>query len=293
MNYDNLWRQLTAVYDSGEAKAIVRYVLDVRFGMSPTDVYSGKVTQLSANECAELAEIMRRLASAEPVQYVLGQADFLGRTFAVAPGVLIPRPETEDLCEWIMQGAPLCGAGGAETCGRGLLDIGTGSGCLAVTLALGLPAGTRVAAWDISEEALATARRNAAALGADVDFSLTDALRPPEDTARWDVIVSNPPYICHREKAEMERNVLDYEPPTALFVPDDDPLMFYRAIAGYAAVALKPGGGLYFEINPLFESGMRELLGGAGLISVETRADRFGRARLMRAMRPGDAATDR
>lgn len=276
MNYDTLWRQLTTLYDSGEAKAIVRYVLDARFGLSSTDIYCGKVTQFSPNERSELEEIMRRLRNAEPVQYVLGHADFLGRTLRVAPGALIPRPETEDLCEWIT---------GSTAAAGGILDIGTGSGCIAIALALGID-GAKVTAWDISEEALRIARRNAEEQGADVDFRVTDALRPPADSERWDVIVSNPPYICHREKAAMERNVLDYEPHTALFVPDDDPLMFYRAITAYATEALKPGGWLYFEINPLFAHDMEELLGDAGLISAETRSDRFGRTRFARAARP-------
>ena len=131
MTYDELWRPLAAVYDEGEARAIVRYVLDVRFGLTAADVYCGKVTQLSADRQHELGEIMRRLMQAEPVQYVLGEADFCGRTFCVEPGVLIPRPETEDLCAWAVESAAA-----RRVAAPALLDIGTGSGCIAVTLAL-------------------------------------------------------------------------------------------------------------------------------------------------------------
>lgn len=283
MTYDELWRRLAAVYDTGEAKAIVRYVLDVRFGLSATDVYCGKVTQLTSDERLELEEIMRRLCASEPVQYVLGCADFCGRTFRVGPGVLIPRPETEELCAWIAEAFPGSVERGASP---SLLDIGTGSGCIAVTLALDIP-GAKVAAWDLSADALAIAGRNAALLGAGVDFLVQDALRPPHDRCRWDVIVSNPPYICDRERTAMERNVLDYEPHAALFIPDDDPLLFYRAIAGYAREALKPGGALYFEINPLYAGPLAAMLRSAGFSGVETRCDSFGKERFMKAAADG------
>lgn len=286
MTYEDLWRRLTPVYDAGEAKAIVRYVLDVGFGMSATDVYCGKVTQLAADECNRLEEIMLRLAAAEPVQYVLGQADFCGRTFRVAPGVLIPRPETEELCAWITEEAAARKQRGEDngTAPTAILDIGTGSGCIGVTLALDI-SGASVTAWDISEEALAIARRNAATLHAGVTMERQDALRTPDDTEKWDVIVSNPPYICRRESDAMERNVLEHEPHTALFVPDDNPLMFYRAIAGYARKALRPGGGLFFEINPLYATGMLTMLRDNGFSRIETRKDSFGKERMMMARR--------
>lgn len=286
MTYEDLWRRLTSVYDAGEAKAIVRYVLDVGFGMSATDVYCGKVTQLTADECNRLEEIMRRLACAEPVQYVLGQADFCGRTFRVASGVLIPRPETEELCAWITEDRTEkkphekdC-TDAATT----ILDIGTGSGCIAVTLSLDI-AGADVTAWDVSETALETARRNAIGLGAGVKTERQDALQPPDDMEKWDVIVSNPPYICRRESDTMERNVLEHEPHTALFVPDDNPLMFYRAIAGYARKALRPGGGLFFEINPIYATDMLTMLRDNGFSRIETRKDSFGKERMMMARR--------
>ena len=276
MTYDELWRPLAAVYDEGEARAIVRYVLDVRFGLTAADVYCGKVTQLSADRQHELGEIMRRLMQAEPVQYVLGEADFCGRTFCVEPGVLIPRPETEDLCAWAVESAAA-----RRVAAPALLDIGTGSGCIAVTLALDID-GACVEAWDVADVPLRVASANAARLGAEVSVSRVDALRPPRDVARWDMVVSNPPYVCLSERAAMEPNVLAYEPAEALFVPDDDPLRFYRAIADYASAALKPCGELFFEINPLLAAEMQAMLTAAGLGPAEMRRDRFGRERLLK-----------
>ena len=276
MTYEELWRKLTPIYAQGEAKAIVRYVLDMRFGLSATDVYCGKVTQLSADECLELEKIIVRLSAAEPVQYVLGCADFCGRTFRVAPGVLIPRPETEELVRMVV---------GDSADDRpstfspfSVLDIGTGSGCIAVTLSADIP-GASVTAWDISGEALSIAERNAGGLGANVLFALQDALSPPDDADKWNVIVSNPPYICDNERVSMERNVLEHEPHTALFVPDDNPLLFYRSIAAYAVKALKPGGRLYFEINPIYSDELAVMLRGMGLGRVRIVEDGYGKER--------------
>lgn len=271
MNYEQLCQRLSNVYDTGEAKAIVRWVLDVRFGLSTADIYCGKVTQLSPNDQAELEKIMQRLEKAEPVQYVLGVADFCGRQFHVAPGVLIPRPETAELCHLI-----------AEDGGADVLDIGTGSGCIAITLALDI-ADAKVTAWDISDDALAIAQQNAKTLGADVSFEKRDALNISQTSIIWDVIVSNPPYICRKEAAEMEENVLKYEPDTALFVPDDDPLLFYRHIMNYAASALRQEGRLYFEINPIYADSIVEQLQQLGFIDVQKIDDQFGKTRFIKA----------
>ena len=271
MNYEQLCQRLSNVYDTGEAKAIVRWVLDVRFGLSTADIYCGKVTQLSPNDQAELEKIMQRLEKAEPVQYVLGVADFCGRQFYVAPGVLIPRPETAELCHLI-----------AEDGGADVLDIGTGSGCIAITLALDI-ADAKVTAWDISDDALAIAQQNAKTLGADVSFEKRDALNISQTSNIWDVIVSNPPYICRKEAAEMEENVLRYEPDTALFVPDDDPLLFYRHIMNYAASALRQEGRLYFEINPIYADSIVEQLQQLGFADVQKIDDQFGKIRFIKA----------
>lgn len=267
MNYTTLWRQLATVYDEREAQAVARYVLEDKYGMSATDIYCG--SELPDDD--SVRDTVQRLMSKEPVQYVVGSACFFGRRFSVGQGVLIPRPETEELVNMIVS---------REQKVQSVLDIGTGSGCIAVSLALELPKAS-VSAWDISDDALNIAVRNAEQLGAKVSFERVDALNPPADTARWDVIVSNPPYICNNERARMDSNVLGYEPHTALFVPDDNPLLFYRAIAHYGRKALKHGGRIYFEINPLYVAEMREMASEEGFESVETVTDAFGKQRMM------------
>ena len=271
MNYEQLYQRLSNIYDTGEAKAIVRWVLDVCFGLSTADIYCGKVTQLSPNDQAELEKIMQRLEKAEPVQYVLGATDFCGRQFHVALGVLIPRPETAELCHLIVKD------GGSD-----ILDIGTGSGCIAITLALDI-ADSKVTAWDISDDALAIAKGNADKLDANVVFEHRDALALEPDSERWDVIVSNPPYICRKEADEMEENVLRYEPDTALFVPDDDPLLFYRHIMLYAQSALRQGGRLYFEINPIYADSIVDKLNDLGFTDVSKIDDQYGKTRFIKA----------
>lgn len=275
-----LWQRLTGLYPESEAKAIVRWMLDVRFGLSLTDIVCGCLAQLSPAENSELETIMRRLEQGEPVQYVVGTAYFCGRPFHVEPGVLIPRPETEELCQWVIADA-------AENIPRTILDVGTGSGCIAITLALSIPQ-SGVVAWDVSDVALRIARDNASALGADITFERCNALDPQLSTVHRplstiNTIISNPPYICHNERAAMARNVLAYEPDEALFVPDADPLLFYRAIARYAAEALTTGGRLYFELNPLYAEDTVTMLSGFGFSHIEIRQDAFGKQRLLQA----------
>ena len=281
MNYQELWRRLAQVYDEGEAKAIARMVYEVRFNLTLSDLFIGKDTQLSANDQAELAEITQRLEQQEPVQYVLGQADFCGRTLLVNQHVLIPRPETEELCRWIISEFR---DESLEFRDCSILDIGTGSGCIAITLAADLPK-AEVTAWDISGEALQVARENAKRLHFNVIFELADALNTPLDHERWDVIVSNPPYICNKERARIEANVLDHEPHTALFVPDETPLLFYSAIAQYGLTALKTGGRLYFEINPLYAQELAEMLCMMSYHDIEIKNDTYGKQRMIRARR--------
>ena len=372
MTYNQLWKRLTAIYNEREAQAIVRTVLDALFGMSLTDICLGKVTQLSADDTTRLEKIMQRLEKSEPVQYVLGAEWFAGRLFDVAPGVLIPRPETEDLVKWACDEAkekekednsteergkeekevskkgeapqkeeqllsstlkeeeeglrkgedasqkeeqPLSSPlkeeeeglrkgkdasqkeeqhlssllksnkevskKGEEVPHPSILDIGTGSGCIAITVALALPQ-ARVTAWDISTDALAIAAGNAHRLGASVRFEHQDALNAPDDEERWDVIVSNPPYICDKERADMSDNVLSYEPELALFVPDSDPLLFYRAIARYASKALKPGGRLLFETNTAYVHEVAQTMANEGFTAIEVRNDCFGKPRMVK-----------
>lgn len=324
--YQQLWQSLTPLYDAGEAQAIVRTVLDVKYGMTLTDIICGKVNEISADEERKLEEIIIRLQKGEPVQYVLGEADFAGRPFHVEPGVLIPRPETAELCQWIekdmieksivsSEDSPEDSSGNSPQAtddARLILDICTGSGCIAITLGLNIP-NSEVTGWDISEDALRIAQGNVEMMEAgNVRIEHQDALALPKaaetdnekmkgnddkevvkpkgkaktpSTQKWDLIVSNPPYICEKEKADMEKNVLEHEPSLALFVPDEDPLKFYRAIAEYASSALKSGGALYFEINPIYEKETREMLLKLDFKDIETKEDAFGKKRMMRAMK--------
>ena len=277
--YQQFWQSLTPLYDAGEAQAIVRTVLDVEYGMTLTDIICGKVNELSSDEERNLEEIITRLQNGEPVQYVLGEADFAGRTFHVEPGVLIPRPETAELCQWIEEDVSSLEADERKQ----ILDICTGSGCIAITLGLTLP-NSEVTGWDISEDALRIAQGNVEMLKAgNVRIEYQDALMLPKAAETADIIVSNPPYICEKEKADMEKNVLEHEPSIALFVPDEEPLKFYRAIAEYASSALKSEGALYFEINPIYEKETREMLEGLGFKDIETKEDAFGKKRMMKA----------
>ena len=277
--YQQFWQSLTPLYDAGEAQAIVRTVLDVEYGMTLTDIICGKVNELSSDEERNLEEIITRLQNGEPVQYVLGEADFAGRTFQVEPGVLIPRPETAELCQWIEEEVSSLEADDPKQ----ILDICTGSGCIAITLGLNIP-NSEVTGWDISEDALRIAQGNVEMLKAgNVRIEYQDALMLPKVAEAADIIVSNPPYICEKEKADMEKNVLEHEPSIALFVPDEDPLKFYRAIAEYASSALKSEGALYFEINPIYEKETREMLEELGFKDIETKEDAFGKKRMMKA----------
>ena len=274
MNYEELWHRLTPLYDAGEAKAIVRWVLEVRFGLSATDVYCGKVTELSVNHQTELEKNMLRLEKGEPVQYIIGVADFFGRSFHVAPGVLIPRPETAELCQYILS---------SQTSGGNILDIGTGSGCIAISLALEKPE-AKVSAWDISDEALQIAQKNAKTLEADVTFEHRDILAPSLPTTQtWDIIVSNPPYIEPKERDGMERNVLDYEPELALFAPEQNPIIFYQRIGDYAWKSLNHDGLLFFELNPLTAEAVSNYLSDLGFSEIEIRQDQFGKQRFLKA----------
>lgn len=285
MSYEELRKRLTSVYDEREAQAVARWVLDEAFGLSLTDICCGKVSQLSAADARRLEAITRRLEQAEPVQYVLGHAPFAGHSFEVSPAVLIPRPETEELVNWAVQSAEAMTAAKEQTALH-ILDIGTGSGCIAISVALALPQAT-VQAWDLSPQALAQARSNAQRLGAQVSFVQQDALQPPHHHASLDMVLSNPPYICQREAEDMHRNVLAHEPHMALFVPNDDPLRFYRAITRYAVEALRPGGCVLFEINALYAEATRQMMLDEGLSHIETRLDCFGKERFVKGILSG------
>lgn len=220
-----------------------------------------------------LATTLQRLSAGHPMQYVIGQTDFYGRTFRVDESVLIPRPETEELVDWVLHD---------EREARHLLDIGTGSGCIAVSLALGLPHAS-VAAIDIAEETLATARKNSQQLGAAVDFRQADALGDMRTLFdhRFDVIVSNPPYVPDHDRAEMHTNVLDHEPHRALFVPDDDILCFYRAIARAGHYLLEQEGRIYFEIYHRAADALCALMADEGYTDIRLRCDLQDKPRML------------
>lgn len=276
MSYEAFWHRLTPLYDAGEAKAIVRWLLDVRFGLSMADILCDKMKELPKEDQKALERMMQRLESGEPIQYIIGVADFFGRTFHVAPGVLIPRPETAELCEYVLS---------CRKTEEKILDIGTGSGCIAITLALEIPE-AKVTAWDISDDALLIAQENAKTLGADIAFEKRDILDTSLSTSQtWDVIVSNPPYIMPSERDGMEENVLGHEPGLALFAPADNPILFYQCIGDYAVHSLKSGGCLYFELNPLTADDVADDLRQRGFKDIEIRQDQYGKNRFLKAMK--------
>lgn len=269
-----LW--LTPLYGPDEARAVVDRLAEDKYEIGRLErVLNG---DLFFPRGDEWEDDLRRLARWEPVQYVVGRTEFFGRSFELTRDTLIPRGETEELVRAILAGPVQ----------RRVLDIGTGSGAIAVTLAVEWGADTCVEAWDISEGALTVAARNAEALGAGgrVRFVRRDVLgdRPPgPETEKFDLVVSNPPYVLDSERAEMRANVVDYEPEGALYVPDDDPLRFYRTIAQLPL--LKSGGELWFEINERFGSQTRELLQGLGYADVRVMRDLYGRERFVRGVR--------
>lgn len=295
MNYRELIRQLTPLTGAGEAQAVVRWVMEERFGLTQTDLLLGKDTTLSADDRTEFEKIASRLLSGEPVQYILGFSDFCNHRFRVTPNVLIPRPETEDLVykaiEIIRQKN---GDNDLEDSSSSLqdsdplspihiLDLCTGSGCIATSLALALPK-AHVIGMDISESALAVARDNATSLGAlNVEFLQQDILQSiqPFNISSFQLLTANPPYVRSSESSEMSPTVLDHEPHLALFVPDDDPLLFYRAIARIARSTLLPHGHVLLEINTALHEETRQLFSAAGFHNLQIINDRYDRPRIL------------
>ena len=280
MTLTDLAKRLTSYYDIQEARGIVRLLLSDLYGMSLTDICVGALDRLTEEQTQQIEDAMFRLEKGEPVQYVTGKAHFCDRTFLVSPSVLIPRPETELLCQLIADNDQVVTGNGEIR----VLDMGTGSGCIAITLALSMQ-NASVEAWDVSAEALNMAKSNAESLGVSVSFEQKDILGLDENKVErcYDIIVSNPPYICNKEAAQMEHNVLDFEPHLALFVPDEDPLLFYSAIARFARQALKVGGALYFEINPLYADALCSMLSSLGFANVTIHVDQFGKQRFISA----------
>ncbi len=263
-------------YRPEEIRQLSYALLEDCCGFSKNDIYAGKDTKISAKQRQRLHEKLARLAEGEPLQYVTEVAYFYNLKLNVNQAVLIPRPETEELVEWIITDH-------AGKKGK-ILDVGTGSACISLALAKHLPK-MQMEAWDISPAALALARQNAADLGLEVKFNEQDlfSFNPGPGSPLFDIIVSNPPYVTTSEALKMEKRVLEHEPALAMFVPDDDPLVFYRALATLAAGILKPGGSLYVEISIYYGSETLQLFKAAGFEEVVLRQDISGRDRMIKA----------
>ena len=281
MRLQQLFKRLTETmpgeYDDREKRAAAYRLVRFLTGYDRHRLIADPDLEVSPDE-TKLRRCLEQLRRHAPVEYITGEAFFFGRSFLVTPDVLSPRPETEELTERILSDCR-----GRK--GMRVADFCTGSGCIAVTLALELEE-AEVTGLDISLPALRIARQNAERLNARTTFRQADALRLPAPVPAYDLIVSNPPYVLEREKAEMRPNVLEHEPHTALFVPDDDPLRFYDAIGHYAFRALRPGGRLYFEINETCGTACARLLEQTGFTDVERLIDLFGKERFIRCRRP-------
>ena len=276
--YQQVVHDLRLIYPEGEARALARWLCEECLGLSQTDILLDKDNHLSADDLENVKEITSRLLRHEPIQYILGKTTFCGHTFSVAPGALIPRPETEELVAHVLRSTD-------KDSPLSILDIGTGTACIALSLALSLPKAD-VTAWDVSPEALAVARTNLDRYPeARVRLEQCDIFSPPEDNRLWQIIVSNPPYVRQSEAKAMQHNVLDYEPHQALFVSDDNPLLFYRAILWYAMRHLAPNGTIWFEINQALGEEMRHLIEYFGFSDIEILKDSYEHDRFVRCRR--------
>jgi release factor glutamine methyltransferase len=268
---------LETIYPASEAASIAGQVLEHLLQLTPLQRRMQADAPVLPDVAEQLPALQARLLRHEPMQYVLGVAHFAGLELEVTPATLIPRPETEELVQLIVEEQ-------RHRSALSVLDVGTGSGCIPLALCQALEP-TRTAAVDVSAEALAVARRNACRYGCEIDFQQLDILTqtPTIEPHSLDVLVSNPPYVLENERPLMRPNVLDYEPATALFVPNHDPLLFYRRIAELGTTLLRPGGALYFEINEQYAAQTLALLTGLGYTQAAARADIFGKQRLVRA----------
>lgn len=276
--YQHIKKELSSFYAEGEASAMAKWISSDILHLSTMELYTGKDMNFSTKEWKEVEDILARLKQREPLQYILQEAPFCGLSFHVEKGVLIPRPETEELVEWIVSDCQKAGK-------VRILDIGTGSGCIPVALAERLPE-AEVASCDISAEALRVAAVNVKRYGGKVTLFQADILQDELPDCRVDVLVSNPPYITESERGEMEVNVLDWEPELALFVPDTDPLRFYRRIARKGLDWLTEGGALYFEINRAYGAETVRMLEECGYRDIALRKDLSGNDRMIKAVRP-------
>jgi release factor glutamine methyltransferase len=268
---------LNGVYDANEIEALTLLIINEISGSSKAQIKAFPEKEITIEQAKRLNEILSRTKSGEPVQYVLGYTEFYGLPFNVSPTVLIPRPETEELVEWVLNSV------NDKQSKASILDIGTGSGCIAISIKKNLP-GALVSAIDISKKALETAKQNAILNGVDVDFIQADILKFKSaiEDPKFEIIISNPPYVTLYDKTQMHTNVTDFEPHSALFVPEDDPLLFYKAIADFALDNLNDNGLLFLEINESLGKETVELLESKGFKAIVLRKDMSGRDRMIR-----------
>ena len=283
--FENYKRMLKDTYDTNEIEAITLLVINEICNLSKAKIKAFPETEIPVEQSEKLNHILEELKTGKPVQYILGKTEFYGLPFYVNPSVLIPRPETEELVEWVLESV-----GTRQSAVGSILDIGTGSGCIAVSLKKNLP-GFKVSAIDISEQALQIAASNAVLNNVDIEFINDDILNPKSHishlTSHISIIISNPPYVTLHDKTQMHANVTDFEPHTALFVPENDPLLFYKAIADFATTNLTENGLLFFEINESYGEETVDFLNNKGFKNIELRKDMSGRDRMVRAVNSG------
>lgn len=270
-------KRLNPLYDKGEINSFFYLLSEAYLHKTRLDIALEPNEELNDEKTHLFLKALEQLSKEYPIQYIIGETEFMDLAFEVNEQVLIPRPETEELIRWI-----LSDENKAKT--KSLLDIGTGSGCIPIILANSLP-NTKVTSIDISEKALEVAKRNAKKNNVDINFLHHDILQVEFLKDTYDIIVSNPPYVRESEKSAMNNNVLKYEPEMALFVSDEDPLIFYRHIASLAIKSLRTDGVLYFEINQYLGSNLWKLLEAIGFKNIELRKDIYGADRMIRAVK--------
>ena len=276
-----LTKELKNIYDSDELKNIIELVIEHITNMTRAEQVKNKVPYLTCTQLENLDTITERLKKNEPVQYVLGEAWFAGMKFKVNKNVLIPRPETEELVDWIVKESQK-----SIVESQNIIDIGTGSGCIPITIKKKLPE-ANVSAIDVCSEALFTATENAIELSTEVGFLLLDFLDEEKwkELGQYDIIVSNPPYIKQSEINTMHDRVKEFEPHLALFVPDNDALLFYKKLSAFSSDHLKPGGSLFLEINESLGKQVVNNFRSGGFSNIELRKDMQGKDRMIKAMR--------
>ncbi|TWI98055.1 release factor glutamine methyltransferase [Mucilaginibacter frigoritolerans] len=271
-------KELQPLYDINEIEAITLLVISEIADLSKAKIKAFPETEIKDEVAGKVDNILAELKTGKPVQYILGKTEFYGLPFYINSAVLIPRPETEELVEWLLQSI----ADKKVPVGS-ILDIGTGSGCIAISLKKNL-SGFEVSAIDISSDALDIARINAKLNQVEVNFIQQDILSYSEsEVPKFSIIISNPPYVTLHDKTQMHSNVTDFEPHTALFVPENDPLIFYKAIADFALINLHPGGVLFFEINESYGEETINMLKDKSFKNIELRKDMSGRDRMIKA----------